>query len=98
MNKIVCPKCGQEYLACEVYYPKDFLGNAKTIIKDSEGHIKFSDSDMNLHEEFVCFKCDTLFNIDAKIEFSTSINVEHDFDEDFESSVYDNTRLTLKEE
>ena len=99
MNRIVCPKCGQEYLACEIYYPKDFLGTARNIIKDDKGHIKsFNNEDMNLHEEFVCYRCNTLFNVDANVEFTTSINIEHNFDEDFESFIYDNDRLTLKEE
>lgn len=102
MNKetrIKCPKCGQEYLACEIYYPKEFLGNAKDIVKDSEGHIRsFNNDDMNLHEEFTCYNCNTLFNVDADVSFNTSINIEHNFDEDFESSVYDNNRLTLKED
>lgn len=72
-NKIVikCPKCGREYLPCEIYLPKYFFGTAKAVSRDDSGCIDFVDGEeMDLCEEFEC-DCGTKFEVLASIEFTT---------------------------
>lgn len=81
-KKILCPKCGTEYLLAEIYYPKSFVGNPHNIIKDETGKILgFDNSDSNLTEEFICDKCDSKFQVTASITFETKL-VNDIFDED----------------
>lgn len=94
---IKCPKCGYEYLPEEIFYPKSFLGNAKNIVRDENGKILYFDEDsMNTKEEYICDNCDCAFDVDAKVEFSTKINVVKDFSEDYETSIYEE-EITLEE-
>lgn len=80
---IKCPHCGCEYLPCEIFLPKDFLGTSRNVVKDDEGKIlSFDKASMDTHEEYICDKCGKLFKVDAKVEFTTSKEAV-DFDDDF---------------
>lgn len=39
MHKIICPKCGAEYLPSEIYFAEDLIGKQKNIVKNDEGKI-----------------------------------------------------------
>lgn len=79
---IKCPKCGWEYLPCEIYYPNDFLGKTHNIARDDKGQILFFDNkSMDTHETFICEHCDCQFVVDAKIEFKSKIDDKYNFDE-----------------
>ena len=79
---IKCPCCGTEYLAAEIFYPKDFLGNPSDIIKTDQGVIlAYDGEDMNLKEEYVCDKCNAKFITTATVSFKTE-QVKDIFDED----------------
>jgi endogenous inhibitor of DNA gyrase (YacG/DUF329 family) len=94
---IKCPKCGYEYLPAEIFFPKSLLGSPKDIIRDDKGKIEFFNGEtMNLHEEFECEECQTLFEVDATINFSCKHNNNIDFDEDYETTIYKN-RIKLEE-
>lgn len=94
--KIKCPHCGWEYLPCEIFYPKDFLGDADNIIRDEEGKIvSFTGNSMILEEEFVCEHCDTKFTVEAKVEFTTK--KEDDWDEEYSTSIFSEDRIQLEE-
>lgn len=92
---ISCPKCGAEYLPCEVFYPKSFLGNAHNIVKGHRGEILSFDGDnMDLSETYVCDFCGTKFKATAKVTFSTvDANA---FDEEYVAPRY--VQLSLFEE
>lgn len=84
---IRCPKCGREYLPGEIYYPEDFLGQPKNIIKDEDGNVLgFEGSDMNTVEEYVCDVCGAKFTVDASITFRTA-EVVDDFDDEYVSPI-----------
>lgn len=83
-NRIVCPVCGTEYMAGEIYLPNEFVGQPKNIEKSySEGKVLYySGHDMNLEESFICDRCNTHFTVKAKVYFETyeedySINKEY---------------------
>lgn len=97
-NKIVCPWCGREYMAAEVFYPDSLLGKPANIIKNEDGKIEYwSGDDMNLTETFVC-DCGKEFATTANIKFETQKIVKNDFDEVYESRLYPEGRLILGEE
>lgn len=67
---IQCPKCGREYLPAEIYYPKHFFGKPKDIIRDVYDRIlDYDDTSMDLLEEYTCDKCNTNFQVRAKLTF-----------------------------
>lgn len=69
--RIVCPKCGTEYLPSEIYVPQAFFGKPKEIVKDCNGKIIYTDVDaMDTSEVFVCDRCNTKFNVSASINFT----------------------------
>lgn len=73
-NIIKCPNCQQEYLPGEIYYPKEFLGQPKYIVRDIYGCILGNEGiEQNTTETFCCENCNTLFKISAKITFNTEI-------------------------
>lgn len=86
-DKIICPKCGCEYLPAEIYYPNCFLGKPKNIIKNNNKIIAFSNGSMDLEEEYICDNCLTKFSVIAEVKFNTEIIVESDFTEDYISRV-----------
>lgn len=72
-NTIRCPKCGREYLPCEIYLPDEFLGKSYTISRDEEGCIDYiSGTNMGLSEEYCCDECGTHFLVSAEVEFTTT--------------------------
>ena len=82
MIVIKCPKCGYEYLPCEVFFPEDFLGAAVNIVRDDSGKIVYFDgTNMNTKEEFVCDGCNTRFTIEGVVTFKTK-EVKDLFDDD----------------
>lgn len=82
---IKCPKCGYEYLPAEIFYPNSLLGKPKNIVRDDSGKIIYFDGEsMNATEEYTCDKCECTFNVFGRFEFESSVNVEHDFSEDYE--------------
>lgn len=85
-SKIKCPHCGAEYLASEIYFPDQFLGRPRNIIKDEKGQILgFNDDDMNTYEEFTCDHCGKSFSVEATVTFKTSaLNNLFDDDDDFD--------------
>jgi DNA-directed RNA polymerase subunit RPC12/RpoP len=98
MNKITCPYCGAEYLPQELYIPSDFLPKYDDLVRDDSGKIVAAyNMPMNLHEEYECVCCGHRFQIDADVKFTVSKIEEHDFKFNYESNLYDNYRLELKE-
>ena len=96
LNVIKCPKCGKEYLPAEIFVPKSFFGSPQFIERNVDGTIRnHSGQDMDLNEVFTCDSCETTFDVKAILNFETSINVKHDFSEDYTSSIA--SRFTLKE-
>ena len=70
--KIVCPKCGTQYLPGEIYLPKAFLGQPKKVTKDFAGRIlDFQGSTMDTRETYICDKCDCKFSVRAQVQFYT---------------------------
>lgn len=68
-NIIRCPKCGREYLPCEIYLPDAFLGRARVISRNEEGQIDYIDgSNMDLVETYQC-DCGHRFKVEAKVNF-----------------------------
>lgn len=81
-NYVVCPYCGREYLPAEIFMPDSFLGEPKNIIKDENGKIlSFSNSSMNLKEEYTCDECGNTFQVEAAVKFKT-IQKQSLFDDD----------------
>lgn len=67
---IKCPICGCEYLPSEIYYPNDFLGKPKDIVKDTYGKIlSFNGNSMNDTEYFKCYSCGADFEVVATTNF-----------------------------
>ena len=95
--KIICPKCGCEYLPAEIYHAHDLLGRPQEIVRDKNRKIDFfTGTSMNLEEEFECIECETMFTVTAEITFASAYNKDTDFNEDYESVIYKN-RMKLKE-
>jgi uncharacterized OB-fold protein len=60
--KIICPRCGTQYLPCEIYLPDHFLGKATMIEKDCYGKVlDYYGNSMDLVEQYKCDKCNTTF-------------------------------------
>ena len=94
---IKCPKCGREYHPSEIFYPNSFLGRATDVARDNDGNILFfTGDDMCLNEEYTCDNCNTTFKVIASVDFKTSIDNEHSFDEEYSTPLYEN-RISLKE-
>ena len=94
---IKCPKCGFEYLPCEIFYPDSFLGEATNIVRDEEGKIQFySNESMNLKEEFTCDKCGCEFIVEANVKFKTSEKVD-DFDDEVSIKIPKKQKVMLEE-
>lgn len=95
---IKCPKCGREFLPCEIFLPDYFLGKAKQIIRDDDGSIiSFSGIEQDLEEDYVCENCNTSFKVRAKIDYEIIKNNASSFDEDYSTTIYTD-RIKLKEE
>ena len=79
ITKIVCPKCGCQYLPGELYLPKAFLGQPKNIVKDRWGQIlEFDGNSMDTKETYICDKCNTKFIVKAQVQFYTETDEKTD--------------------
>lgn len=76
IEKIVCPKCGREYLPAEIYYPNSFFGRPQDIDRTNDGKIEnFTGKSMDLEESYQCDNCGCRFQVSAKVSFkATEIN------------------------
>ena len=72
LEKIICPKCGREYLPAEIYYPNNFLGKPQNIDKIQGKIESFDGKSMDLEEQYQCDSCDCTFKVIAKVSFKTS--------------------------
>ena len=94
---IVCPKCGREYLPCEIYYPKHFFGTAQEVDRFSNGKIDcHNGKPMDLEETYVCDHCDTKFRVTATIKFKTTEITKHDMSKAYVTPLFDE-KITLSE-
>lgn len=96
---IVCPNCGREYLPAEIYIPQAFFGNPWDVLRDDD-RIKIlsvAGTKMDLDEEYTCDKCNTTFKVKAKIQFDTSVTKTSNFDEEYSTSIHQDT-ITLSED
>ena len=95
---IACPNCGYEYLPAELYVGNCAIGQPLDIMRDEDGHIiDFTGSTVDLCETYECDKCGKIFNINGKINFTTTLNTTLDFDEDYSYKITDD-KITCKEE
>ena len=91
--KIICPKCGCQYLPGEIYLPNQFLGQPKIIERDIYGKIMDDyGGTMDLNETYTCDKCNAIFSIRAKVQFETKIKYQ---DEPYKLKL--GKKLTLSE-
>lgn len=95
---IKCPKCGQEYLPAEIFYPNTFLGEPKDVVRTPDGKIDFFEgTTMNLEETYCCDNCEAPLKIKANVSFECVVEKEKDFTEDYSSVIYSD-RIKLKEQ
>ena len=94
---IVCPKCGAEYLPCEIYYPKSFLGDSLQIDKIKGKIESFSGNPMDLEETYICDHCDTKFKAIAKVSFKTQIVEKYDMSKSYATPLFED-KMTLSED
>ena len=71
MKYIVCPICGAEYHPAEIFISDYIIGNPNHIEKDADGKIiDYIGMEQDLEEQYKCDKCNNLFKITAKIDFT----------------------------
>ena len=97
LQYITCPKCGAEYLPCEIYYPKLFLGESRQIDKINGRIDNFSGKYMDLEETFICDHCETKFKVTAKVQFKTQVIDKYDMSKAYATPLFDD-KLTLSED
>lgn len=95
---ITCPNCGYEYFPDEIFIPKSFFGNATDIVRDENGKIiDYFGDPSDTRETFCCNKCNTNFNVVAKIQFTTASRKTQNINEEYVSRLYTNI-YTLNED
>lgn len=95
---IECPHCKREYLPAEIFLPKHFFGKPMDIVRDIFGHIlDYDGTSVDPVETYICDKCNTEFQVRAKITFLVEPTKLANFDEEYVSPVQKNT-LFLSEE
>lgn len=93
---IICPYCGREYLPSEIFLPKSFLGDARSIVRTTAGKIDtFFGKSMDLKEEYECDKCQGKFSVGARVSFYTK-KIDTSFSEEYRSKI--NKKICLKED
>lgn len=81
---IKCPKCGYEYVAAEIFFPKTLLGKPSNIVRDDDGHIILVEGEMpTLQETYECDNCGTTFKTTLSISSESKYNKEIDDEDDF---------------
>ena len=93
--RIVCPKCGAEYLLEEIFMSDDIIGS-RMVIKDSKGkivHIEGTEPDLSA--EYVCDYCDTKFIATASINTMTQF-AEDLWDDEYSVEIFKD-RIDLEE-
>lgn len=71
---IKCPNCGYEYLPAEIYYPNNFLGYPKNIVRDDNGKILgFDNHSMLDTETFICDNCNADFEVTSTTNFAVKL-------------------------
>ena len=95
-TKIICPKCGAEYLIEEVFMGDDVIGT-RMAIKDEKGKILHIDGDApELSAEYICDYCDTKFTAKLKVDVDSVEKFVDDFDEEYKVEIHKN-RIELAE-
>ena len=95
---IKCPKCGYEYHPAEIFFPDDILGKPNQIIRNENNEIEFITGDNpELTNQFVCYNCETMLEIEAKVSYKCNVNSMYDFTEDYSSPILENNNLELEE-
>ncbi len=96
-QKIVCPKCGCEYVVSEIFIPQYLLGNPTCISKDDNGKIEaYVGDEQDFEEEYCCDKCNATFKVKANISFDVEVVEEKSFDDEYTSTIYED-RIKLSE-
>lgn len=89
---IQCPKCGREYLPAEIFVPSAFFGKPQDIVRDVYGRIlDYDGTSIDAIETYTCDKCNTLFQIRAKMTFVVENTVIGDIDEEYTTPLHKNT-------
>lgn len=83
-SKIVCPFCGMEYSADEIFFPGELIGKSETIIRDPLNHIIYRDyeegNEPDQTEHYICDSCGKAFKV---IAITTYRAEAEDEDKDF---------------
>ena len=88
---IACPSCGREYLPAEIFIPKSFFGYPKDIVRDVYCRIlDYEGTSVDLQETYTCDKCNTLFQIKAKVSFTVATTKLENPDEPYVTSLQKN--------
>lgn len=83
---IKCPKCGREYLPCEIFYPEDMMLSTN-VIKDENGKIiYFEGNQPDGFESYICDGCGEEFTVKVSMTFDVE-KPEVDFDDDFTEDI-----------
>lgn len=92
---IECPRCGREYLPAEIFIPKYFFGKPRDIVRDCYGKIlDYEDTSIDLSESYTCDKCNTDFEVKAKISFVSGVGKLENIDEPYTVKLTNNLFLT----
>ena len=92
---IRCPKCGREYLASEIFFPDDILGQPHSILRDDNGHIVHVDGvDPDLVQEWEC-DCGTTFQVRLDVAAQVVYTKDLDFSEEYTIALNDTDKENL---
>lgn len=95
LEKIICPKCGREYLPAEIYYPNFFFGRPQNIDRINGKIDSFEGTSMSLEETYQCDSCHCIFNTVAKISFKATEVSKYDMSQ-YKTPLFE-PKLTLFE-
>lgn len=90
---IMCPHCGAEYTAGEIYIPEYFLGVPQNVEREGVTHRILFDGgkQMNTKETYVCDYCNTPFKVSAYIKFNVEEDKMHNFNKNYVTSLKKST-------
>ncbi len=96
LDVITCPYCGREYLPSEIYLPNSFLGKVTDVMRMVDGSIEaYFGKNMDLKESYICDKCNSEFNVQAKVTFKTFPKQDTKFKEEYVTRI---NRLKMSED